>query len=41
MCPAGPHKKVDRDTLVDCAKFAKYAIASYGANGYQFLHGHR
>lgn len=38
VCDAGYKERVSRPEVTEAARFAKYAIAAYGAAGYQYLH---
>lgn len=35
---AGHKERVSRPEVTEAARFAKYAIAAYGAAGFQYLH---
>lgn len=37
-CGAGYKERVSRPEVTEAARFAKYAIAAYGAAGFQYLH---
>ena len=35
---AGYKERVSRPEVTEASRFAKYAIAAYGAGGFQYLH---
>lgn len=38
MCDAGYKERVSKPVMTEAARLVKYAIAAYGAAGYQSLH---